>query len=129
MIGSIHLRVKVLEERSMVTGDKLWYLARDGYVQGPYAQSEVTEKISVGEVDEHFFVYGPGYTQWQPLMNSEAFADVLADSPPPPPPPIASATPPNVSLRPKQEQEASNSEKKVPYRRRRWLRGFVFAFV
>lgn len=94
--------------------DKRWHLARDGKMEGPYTKSEVKEKINLGEIDEHFFVFGPGDKEWQLLIDSEAFADVFVDhtQPPPPPPPSGAASSSSaVNQTQKQKNQIKNVNK------------------
>ncbi|MCP4203658.1 MAG: TIGR00266 family protein [bacterium] len=66
--------------------EKVWHVAVSGKQQGPYSEEEIVDKIKNGQLARKASVYGPGMTEWEPLVSRAEFSGAFAVAPPPPPP-------------------------------------------
>jgi uncharacterized protein (TIGR00266 family) len=65
-----------------------WYLAIDGQQVGPLPESEVVNRLRIGEISRTTLVFSQGMTNWTPLGEVPQLAGAVSGAPPMPPPPI-----------------------------------------
>jgi len=64
--------------------DKIWFVAIDGQQSGPFSEEEIISRIKNGSIDDNYYVYRKGMTEWQLIESSEEYAVHFFHPPPPP---------------------------------------------
>jgi uncharacterized protein (TIGR00266 family) len=67
--------------------EQQWYLAIDGQQVGPIPESELANRLRIGEITRATLVFCAGMTGWTPLGDVPQLAALAAGAPPVPPPP------------------------------------------